>query len=83
VHATKTCAKITHLMQEAWAQVPGIVKGAITMIAAKTSRERYRPRTGRDPLRCPHCHHAMGLGKIWHPASGVLYDELEAIQRGQ
>lgn len=72
VQAPKTFAKIKCLIQEALAKIKGVVKGAIKIIAAKTYRERYRQSTGRDPLRCPHCHHEMGIWKIWHPAYGGL-----------
>jgi hypothetical protein len=83
VQATKTFAKIKHRIQAALAKVTGIIKGAIKIIAAKTYRERYRHSTGRDPLICPQCHNEMGVWKVWHPAYGVLYDELEAIKRGK
>ena len=83
VQATKTFAKIKGLMQEALAKVRGIVKGAIKIMAAKSYRERYRPSSGRAPLLCPHCHHEMGVWKVWHPKYGVVYDELEAMRRGQ
>ena len=64
VQATKTCAKMPYLMPEAWATGQGIVKGAITIIAPRTDRQRYRQRTGRDPVRCPHGHRAMGVWRI-------------------
>jgi len=83
VQATKTFAKIKGLMQEALAKVRGIVKGAIKIIAAQSYRERYRQSAGRDPLRCPHCHHEMDVWKVWHPKYGVVYDELEAMRRGR
>ena len=83
VQATKTVAKIKGLMQEALAKVRGIVKGAIKIIAAQSDRERDRQRSGRDPLRCPHCHHEMDVWKVWHPKDGVVYDELEAMRRGR
>jgi len=83
VQATKTFAKIKRMIHDALAKIQGIVKGAIKIIAAKTYRERYQQSTGRDPLLCPHCHHEMGLWKIWHPAYGVLHDELGAIRRGK
>ena len=83
VQATKTFAKLKGLIQEALAKIKGVVKGAIKLIAPLTYRQRYQQSTGRDPLRCPHCHAEMGLWKIWHPQYGVIYDELEAIQRGK
>ena len=83
VQATKTFAKIKGLIQEALAKVRGIVKGAIKIMAAKSYRERYRQSSGRDPLLCPHCHHEMGVWKVWHPKYGVVYDELEAMRRGR
>ena len=83
VQATKTFAKVKHLIQEALAKVKGVVKGAIKIIAPLTYRQRDQQSTGRDPLLCPYCHHEMGIWKLWHPAYGVLYDELEAIKRGK
>lgn len=83
VQATKTFAKIKGLMQEALAKVRGIVKGAIKISAAQSYRERYRQSAGRDPLRCPHCHHERDVWKVWHPKYGVVYDELEAMRRGR
>ena len=83
VQATKTFTKITGLIQEALATVKGIVKGAIKIIASLTSRHRYQHSSGRDPLRCPHCHSDLGVWRIWHPTYGVIHDELEAIRRGQ
>jgi hypothetical protein len=81
VQATKTFAKIKHVIQEALAKVRGIVKGAIQIIAPMTYRQRYQQSTGRDPLRCPHCHSDMGVWRIWHPTYGVIHDELEAMRR--
>jgi hypothetical protein len=82
VQATKTFEKIQYLMQEALATVKGIVKGASKIIAPMTYRQRDRQSTGRDPLCCPHCHSDMGVWRLWHPTSGVIQDELEAIRRG-
>src|SRR5216683_3547145 len=83
VQATKTFEKIKGMIRQALAKVREIVKGAIKIIAAKSYRERYRQSAGRDPLLCPHCHHEMGLWKVWHPKYGVVYDELEAMRRGR
>ena len=83
VQATKTFEKLQGLIHEAIAKVKGIVQGAIKIIARLTYRDRYQQSSGRDPLRCPHCHHEMGLWKIWHPKYGVVYDELEAIKKGK
>jgi hypothetical protein len=82
VQATKTFATLKSLIQEALAKVKGIVKGAITIIAPMTYRQRYQQSTGRDPLRCPHCQSAMAVWRIWHPTYGVIHDELQAIRRG-
>jgi len=83
VQATKTFAKLKGMLRQALAQVRGIVKGAIKIIAAKSYRERDRQRSGRDPLRWPHCHHEMGVWKVWHPKYGVVDDELEAMRKGR
>jgi len=63
VQATKTFATLKVLIQEALAKVKGLIKGAIKIIAPMTYRERYQQSTGRDPLRCPHCHAEMGIWK--------------------
>jgi hypothetical protein len=83
VQATKTFAKLKGMIQEALAKVQGIIKGAIKIIAPLTYRQRYHQSTGRDPLRCPHCHSDMGVWRIWHPTYGVIHDELETIRRGK
>jgi hypothetical protein len=83
VQATKTFEQIKPMMRDALAKVKGLVQGAITIIAPLTSRQRYQQSTGRDPLRCPHCQRAMGVWRIWHPPSGTLSDELEAMKRGK
>lgn len=83
VQATKTFAKLKHVIQEALAKVKGIVKGAIQIIAPMTYRQRYQQSTGQDPLRCPHCHSAMEVWRIWHPTYGVIDDELEAMRGGK
>jgi len=82
VQATKTFTKVKVLIQEALAKVVGVVKGAITIIARVTYRQRYEQSTGRDPFRCPHCQGEMGLWRIWHPTYGVVYDEGQKIKRG-
>ena len=82
VQATKTLAKVKVVMQEALAQVEGVVKGAIKIIARLTYRQRYEQSTGRDPMRCPHCRGEMEVWRIWHPTYGVIYDEGEVIKRG-
>ena len=83
VQATQTCEKMKGLIREAFAKVKGVVRGAVKIIARLTYRQRYHQSSGRDPLMCPHCHHEMGLWKMWHPKYGVVYDELEAIKRGK
>ena len=83
VQATTPFAKLQGVRQAALAKVQGGVKGALKILAPLTYRQRYPQRTGRDPLRCPHCQVAMGGGKIWHPQYGGSYDEREVMQRGQ
>jgi len=73
VQATRTFAKIKHVIHEALTKVKGIVKGAIQIIAPLTYRQRYHQSTGRDPLRCPYCHSDMGVWRIWHPRYGVIH----------
>jgi hypothetical protein len=83
VQATKTFAKLKDVIQEALAQVKGLIKGAIKILAPLTYRQRYQQSSGRDPLRCPHCQSAMEVWRIWHPTYGVIHDELGAIRRGK
>jgi hypothetical protein len=83
VQATKTFAKIKHMIHEALAKVKGVVKGAVQIIAPLTYRQRYQQSTGRAPLRCPHCQSAMEVWRIWHPTYGGIHDELGAIRRGK
>ena len=80
--ATKTVATVQVALQAALAQVEGVVKGAGQISARVTSRQRYEPSTGRDPVVCPHCRSAMGGWRLWHPPYGVLDDEGEVIKRG-
>ena len=82
VQATKTFVKIKGIIQAALAKVGEVVKGAVKIIARLSYRQRYEQSTGRDPLRCPHCQREMGLWRIWHPTSGVIYDEGQVIKRG-
>jgi hypothetical protein len=82
VQAAKTFAKVKVVMQAALAQVEGVVKGAVKIIARLTYRQRYAQSTGRDPLICPDCRSEMGVWRVWHPTYGVIYDEGEVIKRG-
>jgi len=82
VQATKTFAKVKAIIHVALAKVEKVVKGALKIIARLTYRQRYEQSTGRDPLRCPHCQHEMGVWRLWHPTYGVIYDEGEVIKRG-
>jgi Putative transposase len=82
VQATKTFAKVKAVIQAALAQVEGLVRGAVKIIARLTYRQRYAQSTGRDPLICPHCRSEMEVWRIWHPTYGVIYDEGEVIKRG-
>ena len=83
VQATKTFAKLKPMIQAALARVQHVVKGAVKIIAPMTYRQRYHQSTGRDPLRCPHCHGEMAVWRIWHPTYGFIYDEATAIKRGR
>ena len=83
VQATKTLATLKGLIQEAWAKVKGIMKGAIQLIAPMTYRQRDEHSTGRDPLICPYCQREMGVWRIWHPTYGLIHEELNAIARGK
>ena len=83
VQATKTFAQVKPMIHEALAKVKGLVQGAIKILAPMTYRQRYQQSTGRDPLRCPHCHRDMEVWRIWHPTSGLIRDELTAIKRGK
>ena len=50
VQAPRTCATIKPMRHEAWAQVRHVIQGAIKIMAALPSRQRYQRSTGRDPL---------------------------------
>jgi hypothetical protein len=80
--ATKTFAKVKGAMQAALAKVQGVVQGAVKIIARLSYRQRYEQSTGRDPFICPHCQGEMTVWRLWHPTSGVIYDEGEVIKRG-
>jgi len=67
VQATKTFTKVKVMIQAALANVEGVVKGAIKIIARLTYRQRYEQSTGRDPFRCPHCQGEMEVWCVWHP----------------
>ena len=82
VQATKTFAKVKAVIHAALAKVEGVGKGAVTIMARLTYRQRYEQSTGRDPFRCPHCGAEMAVWRIWHPKYGVIYDEGEVIKRG-
>ena len=70
------------LIHKVLAQVNGVIRGAVTSIGRLTSRQRYTQRTGRNPLRCPHCGEEMALSRIWHPQYGIVYDEGQKSKRG-
>ena len=82
VPATKTVAQVKGRMHDALAKGEGGVKGAVKIMARLPYRQRYEPSTGRDPLRCPHCRGEMAVWRLWHPTSGVIYDEGQVIKRG-
>lgn len=82
VPAPKTFAKGKVLMQEVWAKVENVGKGAVQSMARLTSRQRDAPSTGRDPFICPHGRGVMGVWRLWHPAYGVIDDEGQGIKRG-
>ena len=82
VQATRTCAKVKVVIQEALAKVKDMIKGAVQIIPRLIYRQRYAQSTGRDPLRCPHCQSTMDVWRIWHPTYGVIYDEMQVTKRG-
>jgi len=49
--ATKTFAKITGRMREALSKITGGVRGAVTIMARLTYRQREHQSSGRDPCR--------------------------------
>ena len=80
VQATKTFTKVKVMIQAALANVEGVVKGAIKIIARLTYRQRYEQSTGRDPFRCPHCQGEMEVWCVWHPTYGVIYVRRESAR---
>jgi hypothetical protein len=82
VQATQTFAKVQVGIRTALAQVEGVVKGAVKIIARLTYRQRDAQSPGRAPCSCPYCGHEMGGWRLWHPPSGVIHDEGEVSKRG-
>ena len=70
--ATKTFATVQGVMQAALAKGEGVVKGAITISARLTSRQRDTQSPGRDPLLGPPCQSERGVWRLWHPTYGVI-----------
>ena len=83
VQATKTFENVKGIIQEALAKIKRVVHGSIKIIAPKNYRERYHESTGKDPFICPHCGQQMDIWRVWHPAYGEIYDELEEMKRGK
>jgi Putative transposase len=82
VQATTTLAKVKVVIQAALAQVEGVVKDAVKLIARLTYRQRYEQSTGGEPCRCPHGQGTMDVWRLWHPTDGVIDDEGEVSRRG-
>jgi len=53
------------------------------LVEACYTRYRNHQSSGQDHWICPHCHEERGLWKPWHPNYGVVYDEMEIINRGK
>jgi len=70
VQATKTFAKVKEVIQAALAKVEKVVKAAVENHRSADLPAAVRAEHGRDPLRCPHCQHEMGVWCIWHRPMG-------------
>jgi hypothetical protein len=51
------------------------------VIGLKNYRERYKEVSGKDPFVCSLCGGEMVLWEVWHPKYGVIYDEMEEMQK--
>jgi len=74
----KVRAQLLQLLEVAEQQRLPLCAGA--SVSRGGYRERMRAAFGRDPLLCPRCGHELWLWQIWHPHSGVIYDELERMK---
>ena len=83
LHATCKAKKVKEVLTRLMVALGRLIKGTYRITARHTYRERVLASTGRDPLRCGRCGRAMLLWQVWHPRYGVVYDELQAIKRGQ
>jgi putative transposase len=83
LHATCKAKKVKEVLTRLMVALGRLIKGTYRITARHTYRERVLASTGRDPLRCGRCGRDMILWQVWHPRYGVVYDELQAIKRGQ
>jgi hypothetical protein len=82
VQATKTLATVKAGIPAALAKGEGGGKGAVQRRARMPDRQRDAQSTGRDPFQCPHCQPPMDVWRLWHPTSGMIYEEGEVSKRG-
>ncbi len=81
LEATRTFKKWIKVIQQGVKKIVSrIVKGVYQIVREKKYRERYKERSGIDPMICRYCGNEMELCKIWHPKYGVIYDEFENLK---
>lgn len=83
LHATGKAKKVTGVLTALRVALGRLIKGTSRLVGQKTSRDRVRASTGRDPLRCTRCGGEMRLWQVWHPRYGVVSNELHEIKRGR
>jgi hypothetical protein len=83
LQSTRTFKKWVEAIKEGLRKVGRVIKGVYEVIASKSYRDRYKEMSGHDPLLCSYCGREMDIWKIWHPKYGIIYDELENLQKGK
>jgi hypothetical protein len=84
LQASCKAKKVATLLQQGVKKVVSWVAEGVELLGRKLSyRERIQRASGKDPFLCERCGKEMWLWRIWHPAYGVVYDELEQIRKGK
>lgn len=81
LQATRTFEKLKDVVLSGLRFIGRAVKGFFRKVNRKSYRERYLEFSGRDPLLCSKCGGEMLLWEIWHPKYGIIYDELEYLEK--
>lgn len=81
LQATRTFEKLKGVVFRALKCIGRAVKGFFRKVNRKSYRELYREFSGNDPFLCSKCGGEMILWEIWHPKYGIIYDELEYLEK--